>query len=87
MAGGSPFDPYTVFGMKLPKWQVSGYMMLFFAVGITGFIQYKKLQPPAPLKLEQEEADFVKKYIQKKKEDAATLPAWVRGERTYTPSH
>ncbi|TPX67769.1 hypothetical protein SpCBS45565_g03569 [Spizellomyces sp. 'palustris'] len=65
MAGGNPFDPYNIAGLKVPRYKVALYGIIGYVALLTGVIQYKKMQPPAPIVYEsKEEEGYVKRYIQ-----------------------
>ncbi|KAI8825655.1 uncharacterized protein EV422DRAFT_513718 [Fimicolochytrium jonesii] len=64
MAGGNPYEAYTVFGKQIPRYKMAGYGMLAYVVLITGFVQYRKMQPPAPIQYQsKEEENYVKRYV------------------------
>ncbi|KAI9089479.1 hypothetical protein DFS34DRAFT_639360 [Phlyctochytrium arcticum] len=64
MAGGNPFETYSIAGLKVPRYKVAIYGIVGYAALITGLIKYKGMQPPAPVTYEsKEEEAYVKRYL------------------------
>ncbi|KAJ3043543.1 hypothetical protein HK097_001719 [Rhizophlyctis rosea] len=64
MAGGNPFEPYDVFGLKVPRYKMAAYGIVGYTILITGVVIKKKMAPKTPITFDSpEEEAWVKKYI------------------------
>eukprot|EP00842_Homolaphlyctis_polyrhiza_P001099 jgi/Hompol1/1990/HPOL_002111-RA len=64
MAGGSPFEIYNLFGLKVPRYQMAGGMIAIYVALFATNSWLSSLKPKPPIKFESKaEEDFVKKYI------------------------
>ncbi|KAI8914967.1 hypothetical protein DFJ77DRAFT_430731 [Powellomyces hirtus] len=64
MAIGNPHEAYTIGGLKIPRYKMSLYGILGYAALVTGVLQYRSMQPPAPATYEsKDEENYVKRYI------------------------
>ncbi|KAL2911438.1 hypothetical protein HK105_209089 [Polyrhizophydium stewartii] len=71
MAGGSPFEIYNVFGLKVPRYQLAGYTLAaYFGIYFT-VSTINSFKPPKPITYESPaEEDYVKRYIHYAHEEA-----------------
>ncbi|KAJ3035670.1 hypothetical protein HDV00_003556 [Rhizophlyctis rosea] len=64
MAGGNPFEPYHVAGLKIPRYKMAMYGIFAYAALIIGYKQYSALQPKPPVTFDSpEEEAWVRKYV------------------------
>ncbi|RKO84972.1 hypothetical protein BDK51DRAFT_11111, partial [Blyttiomyces helicus] len=64
MAGADPFEIYNVGPLRIPRYKLALYVIFGYVGVTTAVIQYKKRQPPTPIKFDgPEEEDYVKRYI------------------------